>query len=73
MDWKLETDVNYYVKGYLDKLGLEKLVDYNDETSMSDYMKEALKGSAKTEKKRDLEHQTFMLKHIIYLLLLKIN
>ena len=51
MDWKLETDVNYYVKGYLDKLGLEKLVDYNDETSMSDYMKEALKGSAKTEKK----------------------
>ena len=41
----------YYVKGYLDKLGLEKLVDYNDETSMSDYMKEALKGSAKTEKK----------------------
>ncbi|MCD8914281.1 SAM-dependent methyltransferase [Staphylococcus simulans] len=51
MNWKLETDVNYYVKGYLDKLGLEKLVDYNDETSMSDYMKEALKGSAKTEKK----------------------
>ncbi|WP_064485321.1 N-6 DNA methylase [Staphylococcus kloosii] len=51
MKWKLETDVNYYVKDYLDTLGLEKLKDYNDETSMSDYMKEALKGSAKTEKK----------------------
>lgn len=51
MDWKLETDVNYYVKDYLDKLGLIKLKDYNDETSMSDYMKEALKGSSKTDKK----------------------
>ncbi|MGX0167477.1 type I restriction enzyme M protein [Staphylococcus hominis] len=51
MDWKLETDVNYYVKEYLDNLGLLKLKDYNDESSMSDYMKEALKGSAKTKKK----------------------
>lgn len=51
MEWKLETDVNYYVKEYLDKLGLIKAKDYNDETSMSEYMKESLKGSAKTKNK----------------------
>lgn len=51
MNWKLETDVNYFVKEYLDKLGLIKSKDYNDETSMSDYMKESLKGSAKTKNK----------------------
>ena len=67
MDWKLETDVNYYVKEYLDNLGLLKLKDYNDESSMSDYMKEALKGSAKTKKKTRFELQIFILKSIIYL------
>lgn len=51
MDWKLENDVNYYVKETLDGLGLKKLIDYNDESSMSKYMKEALKGSSKTENK----------------------
>ncbi|PFI25786.1 SAM-dependent methyltransferase [Bacillus thuringiensis] len=49
--WKLEDDVNDYVKKQLESLGLKKLTDYNVESSMSDYMKEALKGSAKTKNK----------------------
>jgi len=48
--WKLEDDVNDYVKNKLESLGLKKLKDYNVESSMSDYMKEALKGSAVTVK-----------------------
>ena len=50
--WKLEDDVNDYVKSTLEALGLKKLVDYNVESGMSDYMKEALKGSAKTKNKK---------------------
>ncbi len=49
--FKLESDVNDYVKSYLTALGLVKLVDFNEESGMSDYMKEALKGSAKTKGK----------------------
>ena len=51
VNFKLESDVNDYVKAYLQKLGLKKLVDFNEESGMSDYMKEALKGSAKTRTK----------------------
>ena len=29
--WKLEDDVNDYVKSTLEALGLKKLVDYNEE------------------------------------------
>ncbi|MBC1623447.1 N-6 DNA methylase [Listeria welshimeri] len=49
--WKLEDDVNDFVKKKLEDINLKKLIDYNVESSMSDYMKEALKGSAKTTKK----------------------
>jgi type I restriction enzyme M protein len=49
--WKLESDVNDWVKEQLSGLGLKKLVDFNEESAMSDYMKEALKGSAKTKNK----------------------
>lgn len=49
--WKLEDDVNDYVKKTLESLGLKKLSDYNVESGMSDYMKESLKGSAKTKVK----------------------
>lgn len=49
--FKLESDVNDYVKDKLAELGLKKLIDYNEESAMSDYMKEALKGSAKTKDK----------------------
>lgn len=51
MDWKLETDVNDWVKSQFARIGLEKHKDYNEESSMSDYLKEALKGSAKTATK----------------------
>lgn len=49
--WKLEDDVNDYVKGVFDTLKLKKGKDYNVESSMSDYMKEALKGGSKTKNK----------------------
>ena len=49
--WRLEDDVDDYVKKLLDSLGLEKLKDYNVKSAMSDYMKTSLKGSAKTRKK----------------------
>ena len=49
--FKLESDVNDYVKNKLTALGLKKLVDFNEESEMSNYMKEALKGSAKTKSK----------------------
>jgi len=49
--FKLESDVNDYVKTKLTALGLKKLIDFNEESGMSDYMKEALKGSAKTKDK----------------------
>lgn len=48
MKYKLENDVDDYVKSTLNNLGLIKLKDYNEKSSMSDYMKESLKGSAKT-------------------------
>ncbi|NYS33242.1 N-6 DNA methylase [Streptococcus danieliae] len=51
MDWKLEIDVNDWVKDQFTRLGLQKGRDYNEESAMSDYMKESLKGSAKTENK----------------------
>ncbi|MBF0806253.1 MULTISPECIES: class I SAM-dependent DNA methyltransferase [unclassified Streptococcus] len=51
MNWKLETDVNDWVKSQFARIGLEKHRDYNEESGMSDYLKEALKGSAKTATK----------------------
>lgn len=61
MIWKLEDDVNDYVKSQLEKLGLKKLTDYNVESSMSDYLKEALKGSAKTANKTNFGKPDFHL------------
>lgn len=49
--WKLESDVNDWVKAQFARLKLEKLKDYNEESGMSDFMRAALKGSAKTESK----------------------
>lgn len=46
-DWKLEDQVNDFVKAKLKKLGTA----FNVESNMSDYMKESLKGSAKTARK----------------------
>jgi len=57
--FKLESDVNDYVKNRLTALGLKKLVDFNEESGMSDYMKEALKGSAKTKNKTNFGKPDF--------------
>lgn len=57
--FKLESDVNDYVKSQLAMLGLKKLIDFNEESAMSDYMKEALKGSAKTKNKTNFGKPDF--------------
>lgn len=49
--WTLENDVNDWVKNQLLTLNLKKHIDWNEESSMSEYMKDALKGSAKTKRK----------------------
>lgn len=58
-NWKLEDDVNDYVKKKFLEIGLEKLKDYNVESSMSEYMKDALKGSAKTKTKTNFGKPDF--------------
>ena len=57
--FKLESDVNDYVKTQLTALGLKKLIDFNEESGLSDYMKEALKGSAKTTDKTNFGKPDF--------------
>ncbi len=42
VNWKLESDVNDYVKKQFENLGLKKLQDYNEESAMSAYLKEPL-------------------------------
>lgn len=59
MKWKLESDVNDWVKGQLERVGLIKLIDYNEESGMSPYMKEALRGSAKTASKTNFGKPDF--------------
>ena len=59
VQYKLEQDVNDYVKKYLEGLGLKKLVDFNEESGMSDYMKQALQGSAKTKNKTNFGKPDF--------------
>jgi len=46
-----ERDVDRYVEECLKKIGLELKKDFNDQRNMSGYLKEALKGSSKTENK----------------------
>ncbi len=61
--WKLEDDVNDFVKKSLEKIGLEKGKDYRVESDMSDYLKEALKGSAKTKNKTNFGKPDFHLEN----------
>lgn len=51
LNYTLEADVDDKVKEILNGLGLVKNQDYNEKSAMSEYMKEALKGSAKTKLK----------------------
>lgn len=57
--WKLENDVNDWVKTQLTTLKLKKQQDYNQESAMSEYMKESLKGSAKTKNKTNFGKPDF--------------
>lgn len=59
MTWKSEDDINDYVKMMLNRLGLKKGRDYNVESSMSNYMKEALRGSSKTKNKTNFGKPDF--------------
>ena len=59
MKWTLEDDVNDYIKIKLEALKLKKGEGYNVESSMSDYMKEALRGSAKTKTKSNFGKPDF--------------
>lgn len=59
MNWKLESDVNDWVKKQLEALGLKKHKDYNEESAMSEYLKEALKGAAKTKTKTNFGKPDF--------------
>ncbi|WP_205728494.1 HsdM family class I SAM-dependent methyltransferase [Bacillus wiedmannii] len=61
--WKLEDQVNDYVKRELNGLGLQNQVDYNVESNMSDKMKDALKGSAKTKNKSNFGKPDFHLEN----------
>lgn len=51
IDWKLEADVDDWVKKQLESIKLLKLKDFNEKSAMSGRMKRALKGSSKTNKK----------------------
>lgn len=59
IQYKLESDVNDFVKDKFKSFGLKKLEDYNEESGMSDYMKEALKGSSKTKNKTNFGKPDF--------------
>lgn len=57
--YKLEADVDDFVKEQFRLLNLEKLQDYNEKSSMSEYLKSALKGSAKTANKSNFGQPDF--------------
>lgn len=58
-NWKLETAVNYWVKGQLENIGLVFNKDFRDESDFSEYMKRSLKGSAKTANKTNFGKPDF--------------
>lgn len=59
LKYTLESDVDDYVKRKLTELGLNKIKDFNEKSSMSSYLKEALKGAAKTNKKTNFGQPDF--------------
>lgn len=63
INWKLESDVNYWVLKNLEKIWLTKWKDFNDESAMSDYMKESLKWWAKTQNKTNFWKPDFHLEN----------
>ena len=61
MDWKLEENVNDYIKSKLFSIGLSRKVGegFSTESDMSLYLKEALRGSAKTHNKTNFGKPDF--------------
>lgn len=59
MKYKLEEHVNDWVKAQFKKLGLKNQKDYYTESAIPDYLKEALKGRAKTENKTNFGKPDF--------------
>jgi len=57
--YKLEDHVNDWVKSKLDALKLKNQKDYYTESAIPDYLKEALKGRAKTENKTNFGKPDF--------------
>lgn len=57
--YKLEDHVNDWVKAKLDTLKLKNQKDYYTESAIPDYLKEALKGRAKTENKTNFGKPDF--------------
>ncbi len=59
--WQYENDVDDYVKATFKNLGLKKSRDFNEKQAMTQYLKEALKGSAKTKTKENFGVPDFSL------------
>ncbi len=59
--YKLEDHLNDWVKGQFDKLKLKNQKDYHTESAIPDYLKEALKGRAKTKNKTNFGKPDFSL------------
>ncbi len=59
--YKLEDHLNDWVKDEFKRLGLQNQTDYYTESAMPDYLKEALKGRAKTENKTNFGKPDFSL------------
>lgn len=61
MKYKLEDHVNDWVKTQFDRLKLKNQKDYFTESAIPDYLKEALRGRAKTENKTNFGKPDFAL------------
>lgn len=57
--YALEADVDDNVKKKFESMGLIKGIDYNEKSAMSGWMKEALKGAAKTKNKSNFGQPDF--------------
>lgn len=57
--FSLEADVDDAVKKKFEALGLKKGSDYNEKSAMSGYMKEALRGAAKTKSRTNFGQPDF--------------
>ena len=61
--YKLEEHVNDWVKDKFDNLNLKNQKDYYTESAIPDYLKDALRGRAKTENKTNFGKPDFSLPH----------